>query len=176
MKLLRHIAPPLALASATLVAFAAAQGRSADTTSAEQRATSVPSSGCEDTIDSHPVLLRTTSGSTLFGAVLQSIAIYSDGLVVVSEAHGSKGASAATQVRVDPSLVEGLALSLREQGAFLECDEPPGPQDLPLTTTTVFGQGPDASSHTYSHRFGNDNQREIQSLVDDFLLLEVLSR
>ncbi len=133
-----------------------------------------PSIGCSDWIRMNPVVMRTSAGATLLGPTMSSIAIYSNGLVVMSEATGTGGASAAGQTYIDPLLVAELSRDIQALGAFRQCDETQQVYDVPLTTMTVFGRGPDALAHSYSYWIGTEDQRAIDAMVRDFILLRVL--
>lgn len=131
--------------------------------------------GCFDRIPISPVATMTTAGGTLFGPVMSTISIYSNGRIITSEASYG-GASAAGTAFVDPASVENLAQTLRESGAFDLCDQKDDFYDVPLKTVTVFSGGQDAKAHTYSYYFAEDEYQQAEDAILGFLIENVLSR
>lgn len=169
----------LALITAGVLAYTATPAEAGDGGNATARRLGVVTdlsgtTGCADTIPSAPVLMMTTSGSTLAGPYMTSLTVYSDGLVLMSEAIGISGSSAAAQTRISAETVQGLERDLREAGAFRICDQVRPVADLPLTTVTVFADDASSTSHTYSYWIGSTAQQSIGQIINDFVLLEVL--
>lgn len=161
----------LALVATSLLAYTA-QPASADGVSVTQVGGIQPidSPGCFDSIQSSPVVMMTTAGGTLAGPQMSSLVVYSSGVVIMSEASGHSGASAAGQTFVDPVHIQDLRNELRGLGSFQLCDEQQTVSDIPLTTVTVFSGEQSARAHSYSYWIGTGEHQDVQDAIQSFII------
>ncbi|MFT7076513.1 MAG: hypothetical protein ACJA0P_002530 [Planctomycetota bacterium] len=174
MKLSRLSVSTLTVIAASILAYSA-QPASADGISASQSNgfQLVESSDCFDTIQASPVVMMASAGATLLGPQMSSIAIYSNGLVILSEASGATGGSAAAQAVVGREQVQDLQRELRGLGAFRICDDQKTVADIPLTTVTVFHGEQSARAHSYSYWIGTEEHQRVRDALQSFILEHV---
>ena len=104
---------------------------------------------------------------------MSSIAIYSNGLVILSEASGATGGSAAAQAVVGREQVQDLQRELRGLGAFRICDDQKTVADIPLTTVTVFHGEQSARADSYSYWIGTEEHQRVRDALQSFILEHV---
>lgn len=135
---------------------------------------------CVDSIEVAPVLQMTRAGSTLLGPSMDSLMVYSNGLVIMCMQSPAGGGSSAQMFQVDPARISSLRFALEELEASRQCDARVQAYDLPLTTVTVFTGDADAKAHSYSYWIAEGGQRavedEIMSFVHDIALREQARR
>jgi len=129
---------------------------------------------CIDTIDSSHVLTRTVAGATLSGSIMESMTVYSNGLVVRCAWDGASERSHAEILVVDRSAVQDLALDLVTLGATRVCDSPLHVADVPATTVTFSDGGADAYSHSYTYQVATGDRERIADRIDQFVFQYVL--
>ena len=170
----------LALASTSLFALSSLLATAADgpEVSVRRVASARDASGsrqCVDRLAINPVATMTCSGTTLLGGwQLSTIAIYSNGLVTVSQASGAGGASSAGHALIDPQYVDNLQRELRRLGAHTLCDERFDVSDSLLTTVTVFSRGQDARAHTFSYWIPTGEYQDVDDAITNFMTERVV--
>jgi len=135
-----------------------------------------PTTGyCIDTIDASHVLTETVAGSTLSGAVMRTMTVYSNGLVVLAAMDGPTGRSHADILVVDRVAVQDLAVDLVTLGASRVCDSPLIVSDTPATTVTFSNGGADAHSHSFTYQVAAGEHLQIAGRIDQFVFEHVLA-
>jgi len=115
-----------------------------------------------NTVLREPVLIFDYS-STAWSTYNEHLAVYSDGLVIISSSDRPN-----QMVTMSKQEVAGLRMSLERAGAFGMCDQSPAPFDAPVSTMTVFQGGALSRSHTFSF-FGGGDYTKLREVVDGFI-------
>jgi hypothetical protein len=114
-----------------------------------------PQGGCVNLFPQEPLIVFDISGFTLTGMLHQHFAVYSSGLVSISEAGGGGGSfpfgSKADMTFVAPEEAKKLWSKVVQAGAMSICDIPSFVNDAPLTTVTVHRGDTNSQAHTYSY-------------------------
>lgn len=180
MKLEISTLAALALAVATGPLAAPGDGAVAQRAPLAQQIDSTGTDTCIDSIAVAPVLNVTSAGYTLAGASMNSLQVYSNGLVVMSQQSPVGGGSQAQMFNIGPQRVRDLQIQLEELDADSQCDARTQVYDVPLTTVTVYGSGATSRAHSYSYWIAEGSQQpieaEIQSFIHDIALREAMNR
>lgn len=135
---------------------------------------------CIDSIAVAPVLNVTSAGYTLAGPAMNSLQVYSNGLVVISQQSPVGGGSQAQMFNLSPQRVKDLADQLEELEAGSQCDARHQVYDVPLTTVTVYSSGATSRAHSFSYWIAEGSQQpiadEIQNFIHDIALREAMNK
>ncbi len=117
-----------------------------------------------------PVLIFDVTGSSIAGPVHDSVVVYNNGLVSVSEFRMFQGNDGSTRtVSVPVKAVRRLSSALAAAGAFSLQDSAATFPDLPVTTISVLSGKTDAKAHTFSVTVGNAGHAAVQGIIQNFL-------
>lgn len=122
-----------------------------------------------------PMLVYTSSGSTLLGPSHETLVIYDNGTVLASKINAvSAGASVMLMKAVGVDVIDALSAQLSALDASELCDSATIAIDLPLVTLTVFDDpDTDAAAHTFSYyQTFSGAHAAVDQAIQDFLALE----
>lgn len=125
---------------------------------------------CVDAIQMAPVIQMTKAGATLLGESLSTVVIYSNGLITMSSIDPRNGGSSAQMLHANPLDVQDLKADLGDLNVGSICDARITVYDVPLTTVSVSRGASDGMTHSYSYWLGTDHQREVESVILDFIM------
>lgn len=130
---------------------------------------------CLNRVRMAPVAIMTTAGPALAGPVTATTSIYSDGTVILSQFNAITGGSSVIRKQVPRAAVTNLQEDVLAFGALRQCDQPKRVADIPMTTLTVFTDGPTSIAHSVSYWLADGNLRFVEDRIVEFMNAQVLN-